>query len=465
MNSRKRIPLRIFARALAISGIAVLATATSAGETAAELVLRSRSVEFTREIVTVAPGVYTAVGYSPANISMIVGSDGVVIVDTGMDVVQARPVVEAFRRITDKPVKAIVYTHGHGDHTGGAAEFIGANSPQIWARDNFGSEDRPLSAAGLTVQQVRGARQGGFTLSDDQRINNGIAPAMRPSRADPFGNGSDDTAPNRTFGSGRQVVEVAGIHLELVAAPGETSDQLYVWLPEQRVLFAGDNYYKSFPNLYAIRGTPYRDVRAWVQSLDLMLRERPAAVVPGHTQPVIGEKLAQDGLRRHRDAIAYVHDKTVEGMNRGLTPDELVETVHLPPELAADPDLGEYYGRVDWAVRAIFSGYLGWYDGNPTSLAKLSPAVEAQRIAEMSGGAEALATRAAKAQQQGDAQWAAQLADYLLALDPGDARAKLIKAEALTSLAHASVNALARNYYLTVANALRQESGKSGIAR
>ncbi len=376
-----------------------------------------------------------------------------------MDVVQAQPVAEAFRQITDKPVKAIVYTHGHGDHTGGAAVFIGAKKPQIWALENFGSEDRPLSAAGLRIQQVRGARQGGFTLPDSQRINNGIAPAMRPSRADPFVAGSADTVPTRTFASGRQKVEVAGIRMELVAAPGETSDQLYVWArPQQRVLFAGDNFYKSFPNLYAIRGTPYRDVLAWAQSLDLMLKENPVAVVPGHTRPLIGAKLAQEALRKHRDAIRYVHDKTVEGMNRGLTPDQLVETVRLPPELAADPDLGEYYGRVDWAVRAIFTGYLGWFDGNPTSLSRLPPAAEAQRIADLAGGRDVLAGRARKAMQEGDAQWAAELADYLLALDVDDTQAKMVKADALTMLASASVNALARNYYLTVANALRDEA-------
>ena len=169
--------------------------------------------------------------------------------------------------------------------------------------------------------------------------------------------------------------------------------QLYVWFPAQRVLFSGDNYYKSFPNLYAIRGTPYRNVLAWIDSLNRMIAENPAAVVPGHTNPVIGENESNVSLRKQRDAIKFVHDKTVEGMNLGMTPDQLVEYVHLPQELTSDPDLGEYYGSVAWSVRSIFTGYLGWYDGNPTHLSPLLPQQEALHMAELAGGAEKLKYR------------------------------------------------------------------------
>lgn len=453
-------------RGLLLSFLALLQTVAlapvAAQDTSAEATLRSRAVEFEPDLVTVAAGVYTAVGYSVANASMIVGEGGVIIIDTGQDPAQGQAIANAFKTVSQLPVLGIIYTHGHGDHTGGAPVFIGDEPPQIWALENFGSEDRPLAAAGLTVQQQRGTRQGGFQLPDEQRINNGIAPAMRPARANPFANtagaaqGQPDTTPTHTFAAGRMPVTIGGIELELVAAPGETSDQLYVWYPAQRVLFAGDNYYKSFPNLYAIRGTPYRDVLAWSNSLDMMLAEHAVAVVPGHTRPVLGEDAVERSLRNHRDAIRFVHDKTVEGMNLGLTPDELVDYVQLPVELAGDADLGEYYGRVQWAVRSIFTGYLGWYDGNPTNLAPLNAAEEATQIAQLAGGKEALRQRADEALASGNAQWAAQLADHLLALDKDDASAKLLKADALTQLARQSVNALARNYYLTVANALRQ---------
>jgi alkyl sulfatase BDS1-like metallo-beta-lactamase superfamily hydrolase len=307
--------------------------------------LKARSAEFREEVIEVSKGVYVAVGYSVSNVGMVVGNDGVVIIDTGLDPVVAKRVLEQFRKITDKPIKAVIFTHGHGDHTGGAKVFAATDGVEIWARSNYGSEDRPLKAAGLTIQQVRGARQGGFRLPDDKRINNGIAPAQKPQGREAFGSGQ--VQPTKTFSAERKSLEVAGVKLELVAAPGETDDQLYVWLPAAKVLFCGDTFYKSFPNLYAIRGTPYRDVRAWFTSLDNMVQEGGAHLVAGHTRPISGVKEVKQVLTDYRDAVKFVHDKTVEGMNKGMTPDQLVEYVKLPAELANKDYLREYYGNVE----------------------------------------------------------------------------------------------------------------------
>jgi alkyl sulfatase BDS1-like metallo-beta-lactamase superfamily hydrolase len=113
---------------------------------------------------------------------MFVRDDGVVIVDTGMMVDDATRIMAEFRKLSDKPIKAIIFTHSHGDHTGGAAAFIGAERPQIWAHKNFGSEAQPLIAGGVTFHNVRAARQAGFKLPQEDRINNGVAPARYPKR-------------------------------------------------------------------------------------------------------------------------------------------------------------------------------------------------------------------------------------------------------------------------------------------
>lgn len=222
-----------------------------------------------------------------------------------------------------------------------------------------------------------------------------------------------------------------GVQMELVAANGETSDALYVWLPGKRVLFAGDNFYKSWPNLYAIRGTMYRDVREWTNSVDKMLKEEPDYLVPGHTRPILDKEKIKEVLTNYRDAIRFVFNKTIEGMNKGLTPDELVNYVKLPPHLIEKDYLREYYGNVQWAVRQIFNAYLGWFNGNPTNLFSLSPPEEAQRIADLVGGENALLQRTKDAAKAGDHQWAAQLADYLIALNPKVSEPKKIKAQAV----------------------------------
>ena len=422
------------------------------GETEAERLLNERQSEFDQAIIEVAEGVYTGVGFGVSPSSMIVGETGIVIVDTQIDVPAARGALAAFREITDLPVAAIVLTHGHADHTGGVSVFAAGGTPEIWAGPDFGHETRWGTDAGLTVQRLRGARQAGFLLPPGQRINNGVARAYRPELRGPASR--PGVTPTHFVTEPRRRVNVAGVRLELVAAPGETSDQLFVWYPDREVLFAGDNFYKSWPNLYAIRGTGYRDVRAWTATLDAMLAENPAHLVGGHTRPVLGRERVREVLTSYRDAIRSVFEQTIAGMNRGLTPDQLVEVVKVPPELAELDYLRPYYGNPTWAVRSIFSGYLGWFDGNPTSLFPLSPAEEAARVAELAGGAEVLRERAAAALAT-DPQWTAELCDRLLALDPQDADAMELKADALEALARPLLTATGRNYYLTVAMQLR----------
>jgi uncharacterized sulfatase len=392
---------------------------------------------------------------------MIVGDRGLTIVDTGMDAVSAGKVLADFRKVTDKPIKAIILTHSHGDHTGGIRVFAGNSKPQIWARSNFGSEAYPLKQAGLTIQNVRGARQGGFKLPPEKRINNGVAKAYWPKRGGSVFHAARGVKPTHTFDEGRKELNIAGIELELVAVNGETNDALYIWVSEKRVLLAGDNFYKSWPNLYAIRGTMYRDIRAWADSVDMMMKEKPEYLVGGHTRPIIGGEKINDVMTNYRDAIRFVFDKTIEGMNKGMTPDELVDYVTLPAELAEKDYLREYYGNVQWAVRQIFNAHLGWFDGNPTNLFSLNPREEAIRMARLAGGEEQLLQQAKHAVNSNDHQWAAQLADHMIALNPDAAEPKLIKAEALEALAENLLTATGRNYYLTVAQDLRNTVNSS----
>ena len=443
--------------------ICILIVSTMWGQdTEATRLLKARNAEFRKEVIKVMENVYTAVGYSVQPVSMIVGDDGIIIIDTGMDTVSAEQVLADFRKITDKPVKAIILTHSHGDHTGGLPVFAEKDRPPIWARSNFGSESNPLNAVSLTINNVRGARQGGFKLPPEKRINNGVARAYWPKRGGAVFQSGEKIRPTHTCSEPRKKLEIAGVKLELVAVNGETADALYVWLPEKRVLFAGDNFYKSWPNLYAIRGTMYRDVRGWADATNMMLQEGAEYLVPGHTRPIVGKKKIADILTDYRDAIRFVFDKTIEGMNKGLTPDELVDYVKLPARFANKDYLREYYGNVQWSVRQIFNAYLGWFDGNPSSLFPLSPREEAERIVELAGGKGALLSKAKEALFKKDHQWAAQLCDHLIALDPDAKAPKLIKADALEAIAENVLSGIGRNYYLTVAQELRQKAADKG---
>jgi alkyl sulfatase BDS1-like metallo-beta-lactamase superfamily hydrolase len=180
---------------------------------------------------------------------------------------------------------------------------------------------------------------------------------------------------------------------------------------------------------------------------------KPAFLVPSHTRPIAGEAVVAAALTDYRDAIQYVHDQTVRFMNNGLTPDEIVERVRLPDGLAAKPYLREFYGRVDWSVRSVFDGYLGWFGGNAVDLGRLPPHEHSKKFLELAGEGRVL-EQAEASLEAGDAQWALELADHLRTAGSRRAAAKgrEIRAAALRALGARQLSANARNYYLTQAS-------------
>ena len=408
--------------------------------------LIAHSGEFRPEIIKVTERVWVAVGYALANAILVEGTDGVIIIDTTESKTAARAIKTEFDKLTTKPVKAIVYTHNHYDHINGAEVFAAGGTPAVYAHALLETLVQQSNAEVGNAMLPRNLRQFGTLLPDANRPNAGIGPKLV---LDP-GGALTYLKPTQTF-TGTLDITVAGVTMKLVHAPGETDDQIYVWLPARKVLFAADNYYLAFPNLYAIRGTPYRDVRKWRDSVDLMIAEGPEYLVPSHTRPLTGAAHIKGVLTDYRDAIGSVYTQTIAGMNRGLGPDDLVQEVKLPVGLAGKPHLQEFYGTIPWAVRSIFAGNLGWFDGNPTHLFPLAPKDRAERIAALAGGKDALLKNLRQASAGGDSQWTAELADHLLVLEPENAEVKSIKAQALIALGRAQISANARNYFMSSA--------------
>jgi uncharacterized sulfatase len=416
--------------------------------------LEAQNRQFERKVVKVTENVYTAVGYHGANTSMIVGDDGVIIIDTLMGPTSAKKAHDAFREISEKPVVAILYTHSHADHIGGASAFVGEKKPLIYGTKHFGSAEG-VNAVVNPIKRKRGIRQFGRNLPDEQKTNRGVAPANTYDKD----RGEGHLAPTVTVPVEGMKTTIVGVKLEFHPAPGETDDAMFIWLPEEKVLFAGDNFYHSFPNLYAIRGTAYRDVMKWSESVGAMATFQPEAVVPGHTMPILGQKAATSALKNYSEAIRSVYDQTVEGINAGKSPEQIAHEVELPEHLREQPYLTEYYGSIHHAVRNIYVGLLGWYDGNPTTLNPLASKTKARKMADLAGGTAALTRKMNAALEAKDYQWALELSDCVKWLDDADRdQARKVKIAALRGLAAREYNAPNRNYYLSYANEL--ESGK-----
>ena len=413
---------------------------------------RILATQFKKEVVPVTDGVFVAVGYGAANSVLIVGEDGSIVVDTMYGTEAAEHVRSLFQQVTDLPIAAIFHTHNHSDHVGGTAVFARGGSPEIYARPPASLELESGDEIAHVLKR-RSRRQFGSDLSDDEKID-GIAPVRRPKG----GVGAGKLPPTRIVTADHERLNIAGVDIELIAAPGETPDHQLVWLPDQRVLMCGDNFYYSFPNLYAIRGTPYRDVSQWVRSLDVMIELNAEHLISGHARPVSGASIVRQTLTDYRDAIEHVFLATLEGADQGLTPDELAHSVRLPKDLAERPYLQEYYGVIAWSVRSIYDGYLGWFDGNPTNLFPLSPKEEAMRMVRLVGSEGELMDAANAALADEDFQWACQLADYLLTLKPDSSDVKELKATALDALALQQMSSNARHYYLSSARELQESN-------
>lgn len=427
----------------------VVSTPTAA-KTSASQVLAEHSGIFRKGVEQVCAGVYVAIGYSLANVILLEGEDGVVIVDTLESRGRAEEVLAAFREITTKPVKAVILTHNHADHVFGGLVFTGGDpSIPVYAHASCSDYIDKIVSVVNDATYRRSMRMFGQLLRESGAPNAGIGPGL-----DFHAEQMALARPTHTL-EDRMDIEVAGLKITLLHAPGETPDQIAVWMPEKKVLIPADNIYQAFPNLYTIRGTTNRDVMEWVDTIDQMRGLGAAYLVPCHTRPLAGEAAIAETLTAYRDAMQFVHDQTVRGMNQGKTAAEIAAVLRLPPHLERHAWLQPVYGTVPWSVKGIYDGYLGWFDGNAATLEPLSPAERSRHWMEAFASGKSLPEQANAALEQGEAAWAAELADHWLRMEPDNAEARETLAKAFDALGAAHTSANGHNYFASQAAELR----------
>ena len=422
--------------------------------------LIEHSKEFERQVISFnTPGgkIHFAIGFGIANSIMVEGDGGNIIIDASDSVFEAEKIYSLFAEQNSNPIKAIIYTHNHGDHTFGTAYYLKnqKEKPQIIAHEDTDYYVQRIMGILNPIITQRSTRMFGTLLPKEDFINVGIGASLNVSKS-PTGY----IKPDITFQDTLKT-NIAGIEIELYHAPGETDDQLFVWLPNHKSLMPGDNIYKTFPNLYTIRGTTHRDVIGWINSIDHMQSFEPEFLFPSHTKPVVGRNKIKEVLIVYRDAIQYIHDQTIRLMNQGYYPDQIVEMVELPEDISNSPYLYEFYGTVRWSVKSIFNGYLGWFNGNPSELDPLSREEKAKRISNLAGGNDNLLSQLKAAVKDEDMQWALELSDYLIALDFFNDEVKNLRQQALIYEGSRSSNPNKRNYFLT--SALELQKGFNGF--
>ena len=268
-------------------------------------------------IEQVSGHVWAALGFELANTMLIHTDEGNVIIDTSICTAAARAVKKMMlEKAPAGPVKAIIYTHSHVDHTMGASVWAEPVT-RIWATDAFIPHFFKQYSVFLKAETARGMRQHAYHLSRDEVPCSTVGPIMRVYSLEDMGS-PGVLMPTDTF-SGVRVLEIGGLKIELHEAHGETHDTLYVWVPADKTLLCADDYYSVFPNLYTIRGTSPRPVDDWIKSLDDMRRLEAEHLAPSHNKPIHGKEEIATRLTGYRDAIQYVRDDVIRRANRRKT--------------------------------------------------------------------------------------------------------------------------------------------------
>jgi alkyl sulfatase BDS1-like metallo-beta-lactamase superfamily hydrolase len=336
-------------------------------------------------VITVAPGLRYVVGRNVSSNTMVVDtSAGAVIIDTSRQPA-SRAHFDLLRNEGVDRAAYVILTHGHGDHTGGVGlwKSVGA---KVVAQASFSEFLEYQRMLGGFFASRNGAQ---FQFAGGQGA--AAAPAAPAARAAAAAVNAPVLVPDITFDD-HLSLDFGDTRIEIYSTPGETPDHLTVWVPKLKAVFLGDNFYESFPNMYTLRGTRPRWPLDYINSLDKVMALDPEIMMPSHGAAVVGKAEIQRQLKKMRDAIAFVHDAVLAGMNAGKDVHTLMQEIKLPPEL----DVGEGYGKISWSVRGIYEGYAGWFNGNPAEMFEKGRDSVSKDVVELAGGGKALADRAMK---------------------------------------------------------------------
>jgi glyoxylase-like metal-dependent hydrolase (beta-lactamase superfamily II) len=409
------------------------------------------------QLIRVTANVYVALNYSISNVIFVITDRSVVVVDSSESLATARAALAEFRKLCDLPVSYIIYTHFHGDHIGGAQVFHGPGT-RVIAQKLLPLELETMIALVAYRSRAEAVQFGANLQTADrgvslaryarQQITLDAAFWSDASRYDPRGY----IAPDITFDDEYRFSE-GGVDFELYHTQGETVDHLMVRLPGEGAVFPGDLFYASFPMLSSPM-KPDRPVLAWAQSLERMRAMRPRFLVPSHGKPVEGVDAIDAVLTNYAQAIRFVHDETVKGINEGLPVEEIRRNVRLPDDLAKLPYLHQRYGKLTWAVNGIFRQYTGWYDLNPSTLRRNPRGLLERNVLGACGGPGPLNEQARAASRAGRHQLVLELTDIVLGAQPENQAAVRLRVASLRKLGLAATNSVERNLYLGAAASL-----------
>jgi alkyl sulfatase BDS1-like metallo-beta-lactamase superfamily hydrolase len=349
-----------------------------------------------------------------SNAYLVTTADGDVLVNAGfMD--NAQRTKGLLDKVRTGPLRKIILTQAHGDHYGGVPVLREAVT-QVIAERRFVQTWRYFDQ--LAPYLARRTRKLWAST-----LKRGANPPPPPEVV-------PDIVVDR-----RYEFEQGGRRFEVISTPGgEALDSLVVWMPNERVVFTGNLFgpvFMSMPNLNTTRGDKPRLVQRFLPSLDTVRDLGAELLITGHGEPIRGAARIRADLDKLHAAVAFINDATIAGMNAGKDVHTLMREVKLPETL----QIGEFHGKVSWAVRAIWAEYSGWFHyDTTTALYGVPRSAVHSDLAQLAGGAAALAQRARQKLDAGQPLEAMHLLDIALDAEPSSAAALAVKKAALQTL-------------------------------
>jgi alkyl sulfatase BDS1-like metallo-beta-lactamase superfamily hydrolase len=406
----------------------------------------------------VTPGVYQVRGYDLANMTLVAGETGWIVIDplTTRETSEAAMALVA-QHLGRRPVKALIYTHSHIDHFGGAGAVVSAaeaaGGVPVIAPEGFLVEAVSENVLAGTTMSRRASYMFGFLLERGPRghVDSGLGRASTPGTF-------TLTRPNETITKTGTERTIDGVRMIFQNTPNaEAPAEMMIYFPDLSALCGAENVSHVLHNLYTLRGAKVRDALLWSSYLDETIRLFGGAKVlfASHHWPTWGNEAVIDHLKKQRDAYKYLHDETLRLANQGLTSVEIAEEIAFPPSLALNFANRGYYGTVSHNAKAVYQHYFGWFDGNPANLNPLPPTENARRYVDYMGGAAQVIEKARGSYAAGDYRWVATVLNHVVFADPRNQVARDLLADTYDQLGYQAESGPWRDFYLTGANELR----------
>jgi alkyl sulfatase BDS1-like metallo-beta-lactamase superfamily hydrolase len=404
--------------------------------------------------------IYQIRGFDIANITIVEGNTGIIVIDTLSVAETAKAGMDLyFRQRGKRPIIAVIYTHTHADHWGGVGGVIteedaAAGRVQIIAPDKF--LDFAVSENVIAGNAMARRAQYQFGL----RLPKGIRGQVDAALGKTIARGTMTLfPPNDLIRETGEKRVIDGVEIVFQMAPNsEAPAEFHLYFPALRALNIAENATHLFHNLLPFRGAEVRDALAWSKYLNEAIElfgGHTDVLMAQHHWPIWGSARIRDYLTKQRDLYKYVHDQTLRLINHGFIAPEIAEQLKLPEGLAKEWFNRDYYGTVRHNAKAIYQKYLGWYDSNPAHLDPLPPIEAAKKYLEYMGGAEAVLRRAREDFQKGGYRWVAEVMNRVVFAEPENREARILAADALEQLGYLAEAATWRNSYLCAAFELR----------